>query len=242
MASTSSYHLCVAWPRFSSLQLDYLEAVHNRIAREGASLIGLETARNDREHGKSLSRKPAPYQHEVLFKVRAYDMIPAPSMHRKTMLTLDRLQPDAVVVANFNAPDSRACLLWCKRNQHPAILLMDTQETSETLSMGRAWVRKRLLSLFDAVVVADPSQKALMEQEGIPDSCIHLRVPAVDETSHQTEHEARLAELEHAADTLWEAVTFGKTRSHRRQPISKTMLDTIQQLARTVHSFQPAPY
>lgn len=42
---------------------------------------------------------------------------------------LNELRPDAIAIAGWGSPDSRACLDWCQRNGAKAVVLSETRET-----------------------------------------------------------------------------------------------------------------
>ncbi|WP_394729420.1 glycosyltransferase [Altererythrobacter sp. GH1-8] len=90
------------------------------------------------------------------------------------------LQPDAIAVAGWIAPESLAALKYGRENGVPTIVMSESQVDDAPRPLLREAIKKRLVSQFDAALVGGPSHAHYVATLGIPSDRIHLGYNAVD--------------------------------------------------------------
>lgn len=108
------------------------------------------------------------------------------------------LQPEAIAAAGWTTPESVAALAYGRAANVPVIVMSESQIDDAPRSFPREFVKKRIVSQFDAALVGGPSHAAYMARLGIPRDRIHLGYNAVDNAHFK--REARLARTD--ANTL----------------------------------------
>lgn len=184
--------VCVQWPRFGPYHLARLRAAHRFFQERGVEVIGLETAGDDTTYEWEIERSGEPFRREQVFPNRAFETIPAAEMHDGVTAALDRLDPDAVAIISYSFPDARACLAWCRRRRRAAVLMTSTREEDAVRTRWREWVKARLVSQYDAALVAGTPQRHYLADLGFPTAKIFQPYTAVDNAFfHQGAEQAR---------------------------------------------------
>jgi len=172
-ASPTSARVAVLFHRFGPYHLCRLNAAARQM-----QVVGIEFSGTDRTYAWSRPDEDAAFPRRVVS-----DDIEAesrPAMIRKIGLALDEAAPDAVAVAGWSHPAALATLLWCARNRVPAIVMSDSAEHDEIRSAWREWVKRRVVTLFSAGLVAGGLHRRYLARLGMANSAIREGFDVVD--------------------------------------------------------------
>ncbi|WP_412060584.1 glycosyltransferase [Rubrivirga sp. IMCC45206] len=172
--------VCVSWGRFGPYHVARLAALGRALAARGVELVALETASDDETYVWDAQADAAPYRRETLFPGRSFESVPGPEMARAMRAALDRIDPDALAVASYSTPDSRAGLAWSRRRRRTAVMLFDSRRQDADRAAWREAVKRALVGQFDAALVAGTPQRAYAVDLGIPPSHAFQPVDVVD--------------------------------------------------------------
>lgn len=172
--------VCVQWPRLGPYHLARLLAAHERLEREGIRLIALETAGQDSTYEWEAERGTLPFQRVQVFPGSIFESIPPRIISKGVSAALDRLDPDAVAINSYSAPDAQAALAWSQRKHRPSVVLMESKADDAERSPVREWIKARIVQQFDAALAGGSPQIAYLEQLGFPQDYIFTPYDVVD--------------------------------------------------------------
>lgn len=148
--------VAILFHRFGPYHISRLNA-----ATPYMSVIGLEFSGTDRTYAWSETADGIAFSRRVVSPDIERESIPA--LIRKVFAALDQAAPDAVAIAGWSHPAALAALLWCARNDKPAIVMSDSAEIDEVRSPVREAIKRRIVSLYSAGLVAGaPHRRYLM--------------------------------------------------------------------------------
>ena len=93
---------------------------------------------------------------------------------------LDALDPDAVVINSYSAPDAQAALLWCRQHRRVAVCLMESTAADAPRTAPREWIKRQLIDAFDAALAGGSAQRDYLNQLGFPLDKVSFTCDAVD--------------------------------------------------------------
>jgi glycosyltransferase involved in cell wall biosynthesis len=172
--------ICLHWPRFGPYHLARLRATAAFLRTRNSDLVGLETAGTDRTNGWRVERAPVDFERVTVFADRVFETIPPREMHEGIVSSLDRLQPDAILIQSYSFPDARACLHWCRTNRKTAIIGTDSQYIDAERIAWREKIKAAIVSAYDAAVVAGTPQVEYLVRLGFEESLIFTGYDVVD--------------------------------------------------------------
>ncbi|MBO6576964.1 MAG: glycosyltransferase family 4 protein [Rhodothermales bacterium] len=172
--------LVVQWPRLGPYHLARLRALYRQFSEAGIELIALETASRDEVYAWREEQADEPFKRVQVFPGRTFDEIPPGDMHSEVTAALNRLQPDAVAIHTYSFPDSRACVAWCRKHRRGAVVMTDSKQDDAARSWPREFIKRRVLSAYDAAVTAGSRSRAYLESLGFPGERIWLGYDVVD--------------------------------------------------------------
>jgi glycosyltransferase involved in cell wall biosynthesis len=115
---------------------------------------------------------------------------------------LSEIQPDVLVVPGWGTAIAQRGILWALRHDCPIVTLSDSQLEGQPRSWPQDWVKRRLVSIFDAALVAGTRAQRYMQHFGMPAAVIFDGVDVVDNV-HFAQHAQRSAtELSAARERL----------------------------------------
>ena len=172
--------LCVQWPRLGPYHLARLRAAQVRFAREGGEVVALETAGQDTTYEWREERGATPFERVQVFEGGVFEELPPRAIFDGVTAALDRLDPDAVAVNAYSAPDAQAALAWCRRRRRTAVVLMESKADDAARSPVREWIKARIVRQFDAALAGGTPQIAYLDRLGFPTELAFLTCDAVD--------------------------------------------------------------
>ena len=141
------------WYRFLPYHLARIGAARQLLGTDGITVEGLETASQDEIYKQNDIADATIFPRHTIFEGRSFHTIPVPEIRDGVLQTLDRLQPDAIAINGYGIADGRACLLWCRRNHRPAILMSESWEGDAKRSWPREWLKSLIVRQFSAALV-----------------------------------------------------------------------------------------
>ncbi len=172
--------VCVQWPRLGPYHLARLRAAHERLAREGVRLVALETAGQDETYAWRQERGATSYERVQVFEGGVFEELPPRAIFEGVTAALERIEPDAVVINSYSAPDAQAALVWCRRRRRTAVVLMESKADDAARSGLREWIKASIVRQFDAALAGGSPQVAYLDRLGFPTEYAFLTCDAVD--------------------------------------------------------------
>lgn len=177
--SSPPMHLAVQWPRLGPYHIARLRALNALLTARGDRLTAIETASNDRLYAWREEASTA-FDRVQVFPGRIYDDLRPRELHDHTTRVLDRLDPDAVAITSYGLPDARACLAWCRRHRRIAIVMNDSRSEDIARHRWKEWIKRRLVSQFDAGIVSGTPHRRYHARLGIPGEVLFDGYSVVD--------------------------------------------------------------
>jgi glycosyltransferase involved in cell wall biosynthesis len=93
---------------------------------------------------------------------------------------LNMIKPDAVAIIGYSQLVSLSAMLWCRIKHSAAILMLSTQEIDFPRSFFKEWIKSKIITGYDAVLVGGKSHARYARQLGIKDEQIFTGYEVVD--------------------------------------------------------------
>ncbi|MCX6972986.1 MAG: glycosyltransferase family 4 protein [Verrucomicrobia bacterium] len=147
----------------------------------GWRVVALETAGKDATYAwERMESVGQDFERRTVFKDRVFEEISASEVKRGIFQELDKIQPQAVVIAGWGTADARACLAWCKKNGAKAIVMSETRAADGRRVWWKEWIKSRLVRKFDGALCGGESHKRYLIKLGIPAERIAAGYNVVD--------------------------------------------------------------
>ncbi len=156
-----------AWTRLQAA------ARHNRI-------LGLEMSAETSAYAWDKIDQPGDFERVTVFQDMECDDASAAEIIRRVHAVLDRHQPSVVTVFGWSFRWSLAALLWSLQNRVPAIVLSDSTALSNSRGWWKESIKRRIIRLFSAGIVAGTPQREYLHQLGMPADRIFTGWDVVD--------------------------------------------------------------
>lgn len=155
-------------------------------------VLSLEMSAETREYAWEKVETKGDFTRVTLFpEGEAYDA-PRQEMLHRLHAVLDQHRPAAVAIVGWSFNWSLAALAWCLQNRVPSILLSDSTAISNPRSWWKEGIKRRLVKLYSAALVAGKPQRDYIENLGMPGDRIFRAWDIVDNAHyHACSDEAR---------------------------------------------------
>ena len=153
-------------------------------AQGAVDLTCLELTSGEIEHTWARAGE-RPRQFQTLLD-GCFEALPQGRITETLLMTLRALQPDAVIIAGYNAPALRAAARWAKAHNHRSVLLL-----SAVANARRRWpLKERVKSWFirrhfDAAFVGGRAHREYLERLGFPGDRVWEGYEVVDNDAFQ---------------------------------------------------------
>lgn len=181
--------------RFGPYHISRLNA-----AMQYMSVIGIEFSGTDRTYQWSDVEGGAAFSRRVVSPDIEQERIPA--LIRKVFASLDQAAPDAIAIAGWSHPAALASLLWCARKRTPAIVMSDSAEIDEVRGPFREAIKRRIVSLYSAGLVAGGPHKRYLMKLGMEGARIREGFDVVDNEHFATGARITRADAQSIRDRL----------------------------------------
>jgi 1,2-diacylglycerol 3-alpha-glucosyltransferase len=166
--------VAILFHRFGPYHISRLNAATRHMA-----VIGIEFSAADPTYAwNDVGRDADLFPRSVVSPDIEAERIPA--MIRKVAAVLDRTAPDAVAIAGWSHPGALAALLWCARKRIPAIVMSDSAEIDEKRRPWREAIKRKIVALFSAGLVAGGPHRRYLAALGMDDALIRDGFDTVD--------------------------------------------------------------
>ncbi|MFO0944577.1 MAG: glycosyltransferase [Planctomycetota bacterium] len=172
--------LFLQWYRFLPYHFARVAASRELLGKEGVEVVGFETASQDEIYSRNEVIDLEKHARHTVFPGRSFHTIPVPEVLEGVHRALDELQPDAIAINGYGIADGRACLLWCQRNERPAILMSESWSGDAPRSEWKEWLKSWIIRQFDAALVGGTRQAEYIGSLGIPRGRVFTGYDAVD--------------------------------------------------------------
>lgn len=150
----------VIYAKFSPFHVARVQTAH-RVGRErGHRVVGIEIADTQKAmYGWTpLAAGEREYQHVTLFRDRDYGAVSYRRMRRTLHDILTEISPDVVVLPGWGVREGIAGLSWCLSEAVPRVVLSSTHATDTRQWLFKVWLKRRLVSCYQAGFVAGSRQ------------------------------------------------------------------------------------
>ncbi|MBX3435502.1 MAG: glycosyltransferase [Pirellulales bacterium] len=130
----------------------------------------------------------------TLFKGRNILSVPGGEVVAAVQAALDAAAPDVVAIPGWTVPEALGALQWATARGAGRVLLSATTEIDFRRQSVREWVKRRIVSQFDAALVGGARHKQYVAKLGVPAERIELGYDVVDNAYFAAELEKTLAD------------------------------------------------
>jgi 1,2-diacylglycerol 3-alpha-glucosyltransferase len=181
--------LVIQWPRLGPYHVPRVRTTSAYFQERGWRVVALETASRDETYAWEETEQPRGFEHVRLFPDGNFDELRPRDIHRKMMSALSVLDPGAVAINSYSAPDARSALEWCRRNRRVAVVMVDSRREDAKRSLLREALKRRIVRSFDAALTAGTPHVEYLRELGLPDDVIFTPYDVVDNDWHRSEAE-----------------------------------------------------
>jgi glycosyltransferase involved in cell wall biosynthesis len=143
-------------------------------------LVAIQVAAQDSSHLWETVRMPSGESWVTLEKKRDYRSLAPAEIAAAVYEALESYCPGTVVANGWRAPEARAALLWAKGKGRRSVLMSTAHRGSVGKNPVKQWLRRRLVSSFDAALVGGSRHKEYLMSLGMAADRIHLGYNTVD--------------------------------------------------------------
>jgi glycosyltransferase involved in cell wall biosynthesis len=141
--------------------------------------VALEIASRTRVYGWD-EVSATGFQRRTLFRDRDYEAIPGKARASALVSALEELQPTAVAINGWSAPEARAALRWCRSRKRTAILMSESQQSDSVRWKPLEWLKRAVVRQFDSALVGGRSHARYLEALGMSGDRIAYGYDVVD--------------------------------------------------------------
>jgi glycosyltransferase involved in cell wall biosynthesis len=172
--------VAIQWHSFGPYHLARLNAAYHQLKAVGISIVGLETATQDATYAWRRETDPTAFERYVVFPDQEYTKASFLQIWQHMRMTLDNINPTAVVIAGYSTFDALFALLWCKLHGRSAIMMSDSKLDDFSRSRGKELVKRWLVHQYDSALCAGKSHRQYLEILGMPPQQIFDGLDVVD--------------------------------------------------------------
>jgi len=182
MAYTKPNSLIIMHNNFGPYHLARLNTVSKMGKKLGLEVVGLELASQEDIHPWRIDTLPLEVKKYAVFPHKAIEQVRPWSLVWGTWCILKKLNLQALALSldRQTFPALLTVLAWAKLHRRVAILMMDSKYDDFPRRPWKEWAKRRVMSLFDAAIVAGERSKAYAEFLGIPPQRIFVGYDVVD--------------------------------------------------------------
>lgn len=183
LSSTTNPYIQARWSAFSECNSAY-------------ALSHIEFGRVSKVYDWKPIEVRVPYAREILSDGPSqYQSIPQLfKLIRSLLKTLNRIQPDVVVLNGYQQPTTLAALAWSKFHRKPAILLSESKEDDAPRKWLTEVIKKALVSQYHSALVGGIKHKDYLVKLGLREDAIFFGHNII---GNQDYHPTRLADSSH---------------------------------------------
>lgn len=160
--------IAVCWPRFGPYHIARLDSLANNLAGR-FRVVGIETNPSESTYGWNSSGN-------------AKDGCARVTVSQELLLeaAVAEYSPDVIFVNGWGYRDSRRLIAWAMTRHIPIVVFSDSRRSDRVRNRMSEWLKRRLVSLCSAAVVAGPDHKVYLSQLGMPCERIFTGLDVVD--------------------------------------------------------------
>jgi len=146
----------------------------------GCDLTAVQVFARSSEYGWQTGVQPRDYKVVTLFEEETNSAGQKRELDRKMTQALDACRPRVVFVPGWSGRAAFSALRWCLRHEIPAVAMSDSTAWDERRVWWKERVKKRIVRLFSAALVAGNPHRDYLLQLGVPADRIFLGYDVVD--------------------------------------------------------------
>jgi len=171
----SSLHLAVLFDRLGPYHRARLDAAGKKM-----DVVAIEVASESAEYDWQSVEATGHFRRTTLFSNTNAQAVPANRMQEQVTAVLGREEPDVVAIPGWSHFGALAALRWCVKTGTPSVVMSASTADDAPRVWWREWVKKSVVSHFDAGLVGGTRHRAYLNDLGVDDTSIFLGYDAVD--------------------------------------------------------------
>jgi glycosyltransferase involved in cell wall biosynthesis len=166
-SSSRETTIVVMYQRLGPYHVARLTRANEFLRQQGARLVVFETAAQEGVYEWDEIRVPVPFDRKTLFPGEHYGAVNRRRLRETTAARLGTVEPDVVVVCGWSPPEGLAALAWCRERGRAAVFLSDTKFDDSPRKWWREAVKRRIVLLGDAALVAGSASREYIVSLGM---------------------------------------------------------------------------
>ncbi len=142
--------------------------------------IGIEIGGESAEYAWSRVAGPTVFERETLFPECSSEQLSVSTIRERLGDCLSEARPVAVAIPGWASKAALLALLWCHRNEVPAILMSESTSIDERRRPAKEWIKRQVIRSFSAALVGGAPHRGYLAQLGFPPDRIWEGYDAVD--------------------------------------------------------------
>ncbi len=151
-----------------------------RSASSSFRLTAVEYSNRDSIYAWEETQGADGFDRVTLFKGLRIEFLPVREVGCAVQDALSRVNPEVVAIPGWADCASLAALRWCLSRRVPAIAMSETTAWDGPRQLHREWVKRQLVSGFQAGLVGGNPHRKYLATLGVPPECAFLGYDAVD--------------------------------------------------------------
>ena len=105
---------------------------------------------------------------------------PGSEIVRRLTAVLDEIRPDALAIPSWGDRYALEALAWGVRTRTPNVVMTDSNQYDKSRKLLAEWAKRRIVSLFQAGIVASKDHRTYLEILGMPNERVFPGYDVVD--------------------------------------------------------------
>lgn len=168
-------HLGVVFHRIGPYHFARLAAAGRRVP-----ITAVELSETDNTYAWSRVDRSSDFKRVTVLTESGLDETSVSTIWTMLWSVLDRTMPEVVAIAGWSSPGALAALAWCQRAAVPAVLMSDSTAKDATRHLWKEAVKRRVVRLYAAALVAGRPQAEYVQQLGMPANRLFTGYDVVD--------------------------------------------------------------
>jgi len=165
--------LAIHFTRFGPYHFARISNAVEILSQINWAVVGLETSCADDTYAWRVEAGEHTWKRKTVFSIESLRTLDPRRIRRGIVDALDELKPNVVAIAGWGSIHARACFSWCKRNDVKMILMCETREADGKRVWWKEWIKRLMVSKFDAALVGGESHKDYLVKLGMKSDRIY---------------------------------------------------------------------
>lgn len=157
----------IVWARFGPYHLARLRETAAYYRLRGVTVHGIEVARRDSTYAWDLIGDEVTFPRHTLFDA-CYTDLSLRKIWKEMRAILNKIDPDAVAINGWAAPEALASLQWCHQHKRVAVLMSESWRGDKPRFWWKEFLKTYIVRYFDSALVGGRPHAEYVAGLGIP--------------------------------------------------------------------------